>query len=137
MKCKGDYKWSSYNGYSGEKSVLSGANIKYILGMFAKDRKMAIKLFKEFSGLEGREDFMDVEIDSEKENREIKGVMASREVVDEILKSRGLKLEHLRLKPYNETRNEIISLLRRKSDLSIRQIAELLEINRGTVQRIK
>ncbi len=117
--------------------MLSGVNIEYVLGMFAKNRKRAIKLFKEFSGLEGREDFIDVEIGGEKENREIKGVMASRKVVDEILTSRGLKLEHLRLKPYNETRNEIITLLKRKSDLSIRQIAELLEINRGTVQRIK
>ena len=137
VKYEGDNGWSRDIDYTGEKSVLSGANIEYVLGMFAKNQKMAVKLLKEFSGLEGREDVIDVGMDGKKENRVIKGVMASRKVVDEILKSRGLKLEHLRLKPYNETRNEIISLLRRKSDLSIRQIAELLEINRGTVQRIK
>jgi len=137
VKSEGDYEWSSFNAYTRDNTLLPSVNIEYILGMFAKERKRAIKLFKEFSGLEGNEDFMDVGIDGEKDNREIKGVMASRKVVDEILTSRGLKLEHLRLKQYNEIRNEIISLLKRKSDLSIRQIAELLEINRGVIQRIK
>lgn len=137
VKSEGDYEWSSYNAYTRENCEQPGINTEFVLGMFAKERKKAIKLFKEFSRLEGDEKFIDIGIGDEKANREIKGVMASRKAVDDILTSRGLKLEHLRLKPYSETRNEIIALLKRKSDLSIRQMAELLDINRGIIQRIK
>lgn len=137
VRSEGDYEWSSYNAYTREIREQTDINTDFVLGIFAKERKKAIKLFKEFSGLEGDEEFIDVGFGDEKANREIKGVMASRKAVDEILTSRGLKLEHLKLKPNSEARNEIIALLKRKSDLSIRQIAELLDINRGIIQRIK
>jgi len=48
-----------------------------------------------------------------------------------------MELEALKASENANLRNELISELRKRSNLSIRQIAGMLDVNRGVVQRIR
>ena len=132
-----EFKWSSFNSYIGRKSAILGLNTKYVLEIFAKNHQRAIELFKEFSRQDSIESFIEIKEEDNKVEKEIKGVLASSKKVEEILKIKGIKLECLGMKPFKVLRNEIIMIIKDKTDLSIRQIAEMLKINRGIVERIK
>ena len=81
--------------------------------------------------------FLDISEDINSKNVKFKGEQEALQYVDEFLKSKELNLGHLGMKGYENIRNELIAELRKYSNLSIRQIASVLNINRGMVQRVK
>lgn len=74
-----------------------------------------------------------IEINKEKT---ITGHRDARAYVQVFLDDKVISLSELNNKEYIAARNELISQLKICSNLSIREIAELLKLNRGVVQRI-
>ena len=106
--------------------------------MFSEDLTKAKELFIEFSGKEDNNvEFIDFDKRPVQKLVGIIGVKAAQEHIEKILTARGVKLDCLGLKGYEEIRKDIIVELKKNSNLSIRQIALVLKINRGMVQRIK
>ncbi len=57
-------------------------------------------------------------------------------LMERYLSSMGIACEDLKDRNYYEIRNQIVWKLKKNTSLSIRKIAEVLELNRGTVYRI-
>ncbi len=126
------YRWSSFNLYLGRKSLdLAGIHRDTVLGMFSENEARAVVLFAEFSRqatddvFDDYIDQDDVEIDERK----------SRPFVDSFLEKAGRSRESLRERKNMTLRNELIKELRTRSNLSIRQIAGVLGLSKGMVQR--
>ena len=122
------YKWSSYDSYMRpEKSKLVEA--AYILGKHAQDVKKAIEEFKSFSTEEDDTKFL------EENNTLIRTLTEGREYIDKYLEKEwpGLSKETILAEKGN--RDKVINELRSNTGLSIRKIAELLDIHRRVVER--
>ncbi|MDR3601659.1 MAG: hypothetical protein P4L49_14460 [Desulfosporosinus sp.] len=107
-----------------------------ILKLFSHDPILAQKCFVEFSKEAKAMEFIDIEEPETKKVSLIRDEIAAKQYTEEILNHNGIKLDSLRLNGFEEIRNQIILELRQKSDLSVREIASLLMINRGMVQCI-
>ncbi len=133
-----DYKWSSYRSYVDYPQVANTClDPLYVLKVFSGDIKKGQRLFLEFSRESEADnfDFVDVAEDGTKKDKEIKSEAAARTFADHFLKTKDLKYEDLKWKDYEGIRNELIVELRERSNLSIRQIASILGIGRGIIQR--
>ncbi|MCB8814625.1 transposase [Desulfosporosinus shakirovi] len=133
-----DYKWSSYPHYIKDlNNTVLNIDKAAILKLFSHDPILAQKCFVEFSKEAKAIEFMDIEESETKKKSIIRGKIAAKQYTEEILNHNCIKLDSLRLKGFEDIRNQIILELRQKSDLSVREIASLLMINRGMVQRIR
>lgn len=125
-----EYRWSSYRFYiqadREQKKLLA---YEEILDYFSEDKDRAIALFKEFSNQEDNDDFLDMEddmLDKEK----------AREYVKSYLEKNNIMIKYLKLREYRQERDILIKELIGKSQLSFREIGDLLGISRETVRRI-
>ncbi len=129
----GRYNWSSYCEYVGTRTN-SNVDTDFILSIFAKDQREARLLFAQFMEDESLETFLDVKEDAPKD------LLTSYQVMD-FLKNQaiihGIEGDYRMLKSHRAVIEETIRELKTRSTLSIRRIAELLEVNRGLVQRIR
>lgn len=129
------YTWSSYNGYIIDECPTNIVLDKdMILEMFAKDKTQARRMFSEFTKQKNEDEFI------EYLNKDEGKVLAQKEAeafLVRFLKDEGLTFEELTEKSHANVRNKLIRELRAKSNLSIRQIADLLKVNRGVVERIR
>ncbi|MCL0085547.1 transposase, partial [Thermodesulfovibrionales bacterium] len=121
------YPWSSYHEYFKEDTGLVAAD--EILSMFSNDREKAIDAFKKYHQEEAEGFFLDVE---EKKRILEENVQS---FTSQYLIKQKLELEGLKLPENKKFRDELIGLLREESDLSLRRIAEVLQINREVVRR--
>jgi REP element-mobilizing transposase RayT len=121
------YPWSSYHQYFEENTSL--VTVDEILGMFANDRKKAIEAFKRYHQEKVGGVFLDVE---EKKRITEENVQS---VIGEYLLRHELEIKELKLPENKNCRNELIELLHRESDLSLRHIADVLRLNREVVRR--
>ncbi len=125
------YAWSSYRAYIDRDCGLKKlVDHRFILNMFSSSIIDAREAFVVFSNQEPEERFLDV--DDEKSLEEQK----AEAMVSQQLKDRGLSKESLKLRANIHVRNEIIALLRKRTDLSVRKIAEILGINKNMVGRV-
>ncbi|NPV72564.1 MAG: transposase [Pelotomaculum sp.] len=130
------YKWSSYNLYINKDSPGNRKIAKdFILGMFSANRHNAIELFKSYTKQDNRDVFIDHEdiVEKEKIMLDEKGAKA---FIEKYLKNSGEGDLTALLKNKN-LRDELICELRSKTSLSVRQIAGILGVGRGVVQRVK
>jgi REP element-mobilizing transposase RayT len=118
---------SSYHEYSKEGADLVA--VDEILSMFSNDRERAIDAFKKYHQEEAEGFFLDVE---EKKRILEENVQS---FTSQYLIKQKLELEGLKLSENKKFRDELIGLLRKESDLSLRRIAEVLHINREVVRR--
>lgn len=132
-KCE-DFPWSSYNYYTG-KFTNGIVDIEFVLPLFSKEIDKSIKLFKEFSTKPNKDSFID--LNDINEELEIRGYIEVEVYIKEFLKSESLKLEDLKEVKNRKKRDKLILDLRKKSDLSIRDIAALLGIGRNIVANTK
>lgn len=131
-----DYKWSSYRFYiRGGKNRKGLVECEEILKFFSEDRNKAVAFFKEFCNEEASDDIMDVEEDTaegykldEKE---------AQEYVRSYLAEKNILMEHLKNGVYKNERDFLVKELVKKSRLSLREIAEMLRLNRETVRTIR
>ena len=103
---------------------------------FSSKRPKAIQLFKTFSqkpstsvGLEYKSNNIST--------KEINNYQQAYKYIRRYLKKNNLKIEDVPKSQDKYYRDDLILNLKKKSNLSIREIAEILSINRGIVSRIK
>jgi REP element-mobilizing transposase RayT len=129
------YQWSSYNGYLDQENQQDFIAKDMVLEILSKDRKRAIELFNDYTEQKNMDEFLDhEEICGEKT---ITGQREASVFVQNFFNDKGINLSDLNHKEYIAVRNELISQLKICSNLSIREIADLLKLNRGVVQRIR
>jgi putative transposase len=142
VKHEEEYKWSSFNEYIIKKSI-NIVDTEFILNIFNCDMNKAVQEFVEFSKKDEEKSFIEIHIkktvsrgdnpnETEKLNRK-----DAEEYIEAFLKKKGIKLDYLRYKIYCETRQELILFLRTNTAMSIREIADMLDINRGMVEKVK
>jgi putative transposase len=132
-----EYRWSSYNLYLGKtdgypKNLVA---VDSILMMFADDPQRAVQLFVEFSAQKAEEVFIEYQENSD-QAKEIKTVSEAESYIAEFLKQWNIGRAQLHEDKYKTTRDELILELKGGSNLSNRQIAALLNVNRNLVQRL-
>ncbi len=120
------YKWSSYNKYLNIKFA-NDPGIKEILNMSSFYLQQARDAFIKFHEKSADEEFIDINELSPKE---------ARLLADNYLKNAGVRKDKLKNRENKELRESLVLELVIKSDLSLREIATMLELNRETVRRI-
>ncbi|MFW5991888.1 MAG: transposase [Halanaerobiaceae bacterium] len=127
-----DYKWSSYHEYInlGYKGILL-IERNLLLKLFSCDLLKAVSLFKKFTRAKNEDNLIDIEPSSKKTT--IKGLREAEGYVNKYIKKENIDLYKLKSRNNIRKRNKLIRDLRKKSNLSIREIAKLLKINRGMV----
>ncbi len=126
------YKWSSYQAYiTPNQEECKLVNSEYILRMISTDLKKAIKEFERFSRENGEGDFMDEVEDM------ISSLEEGQEYLNEYLKKTWPGVSKDEILKDTVKRNAVIMEMRSNTGLSVRKIAQLLEINRGIVERVR
>jgi putative transposase len=133
-----EYRWSSYNIYLGHTfaHIKNLVDMAPVLTMFSQNTKRALQLFEEFAEQAVEEVFIEYQ-ENLNLNKEIKTVSEARRFVTEFLNKWHIELEELPKGEYKTVSNELVLELKRRSNLSIRQIADVLGVNRNVVQRQK
>lgn len=134
VKLPEDYKWSSYSDYLNNQTKM--VVVEDILKLFSKNLPKALPLFIEFSQAEDNHDFLEYKEDNQNK-KEISTHQKASNFRDQYLKRNHLELTSLKERRNKIFRDKLIRELKNKSVLSDREIANLLEINRGIVQLVK
>ena len=131
------YQWSSYAAYvDGNSPYFSIVDRDTVLGIIASDRNDAIKEFIEFHNYGDHDEFIEYP-EEEKQLKEISNENEALNYVSSFLQEKANTTDLLIIKRDSVLRNELIRHLKERSSLSIRQIANVLSINRGMVERLK
>jgi REP element-mobilizing transposase RayT/predicted XRE-type DNA-binding protein len=122
-ECKG-YSWSSYNGYiSGNLGILAQGQYDLILELSG-----SIESFKAFHRLDDEGEYLD----TKEEMEQLKYIKAQK-IISEFCESKGVSdVRQLTVKPY--LMDSLIEVMIHKSNLSLRKIADMLEVSRNMVQ---
>lgn len=129
-----DYIWSSYNIYMDVMKNLYLIDRDEILPLFSSNKRNAVLLFRSFSNKSSEDSFIDYD-DNETEDISIHGVNEAQKYVKDYLSKQNIDIGSI--KDNIEHRNNLIAHLRLHSNLSIREIGNVLCINRGIVSRVK
>lgn len=129
------HPWSSYNLYINEskKSIIDKEEI---LTIFSSKTPRAIQLFQDFS----QKPSTSIGLEYKSNNIPTKEITNYEQVYKYIrryLKEKNLNIEDISKSKNKHCRDDLILNIKGKSNLSIREIAEILGINRGIVSRIK
>lgn len=130
VKKASDYRWSSYNLYNTNAEGI--IEKETVLSMFSQITMKAAQLFEEFHEKGDDVELIEYDARNDEEKRLAEEKVAT-EIIQEFMSNQNLSRNDLMKN--KDVRNELIMLLRDKGNLSIRRIAELLEINRGVVQK--
>lgn len=126
------YKWSSYNFYLIPDNTESrNIDTEFVLSFFSNNQQQAIQEFIRFSMETDHNEYLDITDKATctlEEGQIYLGEYLNKEW-------QGKNLAELIAK--TEIRKEIIAHLRGRTGLSVRQIADLLGIKRGSVQNVK
>ena len=133
-----DYKWSSFSSYLNKVSNTIGSVVdtSVILELFSQDRKRAVELFKEYSQRENQDRFIDVKEEANI-NKSIQNEIDASLFIADFLQKENACLEDLKLRENCVLREALIIELRNKSSLSVRQMANLLDLDRNIIQRTR
>jgi REP element-mobilizing transposase RayT len=134
VKLPEDYKWCSYSEYLKNRTKM--VIVEDILKLFSKNLSKALPLFMQFSQAEDNHDFLEYKEDNQTK-KDINTYQKASNFRDQYLKKNHLELILLRKRRNKIFRDKLIRELKEKSVLSNREIAILLEINRGIVQLVK
>jgi REP element-mobilizing transposase RayT len=134
VKLPEDYKWSSYSEYLKNRTKM--VIVEDILKLFSKNLSKALPLFMKFSQAGDNHDFLEYKEDNQTK-KDINTYQKASNFRNQYLKRNHLELILLRKRRNKIFRDKLIRELKEKSILSNREIANLLEINRGIVQLVK
>ncbi|MFZ7133005.1 MAG: transposase [Eubacteriales bacterium] len=126
LSVKLEYKWSSYCEYiqHKEESIIDKKNI---LNQFDGNYEKALIKFIEYNNKENNDIFLDMT--ESVENKIVK-------MIESYLSQNDINFQELGYKKNIEHRIQLVLLLKIKGNLSIRKIAEILQLNRGVVYKI-
>jgi putative transposase len=132
-----EYRWSSYNLYLGNAAGYPKNLVEVgpVLTMFADNPQRAVQLFALFSAQQAEEVFIEYQ-DNSDQDKEIKTASEAESYIVEFLNQSHIERTQLHDVNYKTARYELILELKRRSNLSNRQIAALLNVNRNIVQRV-
>ncbi|QGU00017.1 hypothetical protein SYNTR_1423 [Candidatus Syntrophocurvum alkaliphilum] len=122
-----EYIWSSYRQITGKKNSVT-VDKERILTMFADDTNEALMEFKAFSISDNEDRFIDIN-DKEEEKEYAK------KITTDFLYKHGKHTQDFK-QLEKGLRNELIINLKESTSLSIRDLSDVLDINRNTIQRI-
>jgi len=131
-----DYTWSSYNAYITNTQYALVDKYK-ILNQFSHSTKKACRLFAEFSNEKNEDSFIDYNENRKNDCISIRGSAEALSYIDKYISDNKIKHEELLDKRNVSLRDELICFLKMNSNLSIKEISEILRLNRGVVQRAK
>jgi len=120
------YSWSSYGEYISGKAKVT--DIFEILQMISQDNSAAIKAFEVFNHETTNYSLIDVADPREKDEKTIE------EYIETYLNDRNIGLEDLKHTDNRQVAQELIRLLLEKTNLSRRNIALILGLNREFVR---
>jgi len=129
------YLWSSYKYYIIERKK-NLIDKEEILTIFSSKIPKAIQLFKTFS----QKPSTSIDLEYKSNNiptKEITNYEQAYKYIRRYVKEKNLKIEDISKIQNKYYRDDLILSLKKKSNLSIREIAEILGINRSIVSRIK
>ncbi|MFZ5631359.1 MAG: REP-associated tyrosine transposase [Bacillota bacterium] len=124
-----EFPWSSYNSYISRDNYDSIISKDEILSFFSKDVDTAKNLFIQHSMKKAEEIFIDYNEDDATINK-----YNASSFLEGFLREKGC--QHIGLLN-NNLKKELVLQLKKKSNLSTRQIAAILGVNRNFVQRAK
>ena len=137
-----DFKWSSYNIYSGKANDALGLlDTSMILNYFSGNKPKSVSEYEKF--VDKYQEFEDYILDIEEEHQElgqehydyINGITMAKVRIEQILVEEKMTLEELL--ENRPQRNEIIRILRRNSSLNLKELGELFGgISESQVSRI-
>ncbi|OGO77925.1 MAG: hypothetical protein A2Y23_04205 [Clostridiales bacterium GWB2_37_7] len=126
VKLPEDYYWSSYNEYMNENTIIESQQRQFVLGCFSHD----IKQFLEFHKQKDNNEYLEIKEDLEKERLE-----KAQEIISAYFTKKGLiDAKQVIKDPVNL--EGIIRELLRGSQLTHRQIANLLETSNNIVHKV-
>lgn len=126
-KSLNQYKWSSYNEYINKCDIINLEQKSFVLDYF----KGSLERFQSFHNEDDVNEYLEI-----KEDIETQRLDRGQELISNYFKEHGIsENKQIINNPYHL--DIIIKKLLKKSKLSHRKIAELLEINRGDVHRVK
>ena len=125
-----DYPWSSYNYYTGKFDDKGLVETDFVSSIFSEDSHNRVKSFIDFSSKENDDCFIDILTE---ERPTMFGYIDANKYINKYLESQNLNIEDLKRKEVKKKRDELITYLRKNSDLSIRDIAKLLNLAKSTV----
>lgn len=129
------YFWSSYLDYIDKEKRNSSLITDKVLSIYSNNVAEAKKLFIEFGNLDSDINFIEFMEKNENEIRAEKEKQA-KDIVNHILSEKNIDLENINKRKNASLRNELIVNLRDDFELSSRQIALILNINKNTVLNV-
>ena len=129
-----EYSWSSYADYISSSGMFKGfVDQQNVLSYFAKQRKTAVKAFQQFSGMSDQDVFIDCDETGSMKNKSILTISQANQLIHDYLNQMEIGITDLCRFEHIKKRNYLIQQLKKKTNFSIRQIAELLNINKNSV----
>ncbi|MFA5524102.1 MAG: transposase [Tissierellales bacterium] len=141
-----NYRWSSHKEYifnNGSELI----DIDYILGLFARDKKRAVRVYKEFMDARSREDEEDIEDYLLKEIRYSKADNYEAQIIDiDKIINRICELEKVnideitkrsRIQKYSDIRKAVVLLGEKYTNITSTELANKLRIPLSMVSKIK
>jgi len=139
------YNWSSHKEYvSNRESELVEKD--YILGLFSRDKKRAIRAYKKFMDVNSEEkeedikDYLLEEVKFSKEN-EYEGIIEADEIIDIICRFEGVNMDEVtrrsRIQKYSDIRKAIVLLCEEYSRITATELANKLNIPLSMVSKIR
>lgn len=131
-----DYPWSSYNSYINIKDNNLLIDKYEILSIFSSNIKSAMQSFIIYSQKSSDDCFIDCH-EGDDDTKKISSVSSAKSYIESYLLSNSITLADIKDKAYINHRNNIIAYLKSNSNLSIREIGSLLNLDRNMVSRVK
>jgi len=131
----GEYNWSSYSLYlNNALGDTEPIDTTLVLSIFSNERKTALESFEKYSKQDSTDHFIEYQGDRDAD-KPLWNEMDTKAVISEYLSNKSLSLDDMK-KPINrKLLHELIVQLKGESNLSMRQIAILLDVDRNIVQR--
>lgn len=128
VKSIADYRWSSHNSYLNAQDPFAVLiDNAVILSVFSQNKESAHKLYQEYMRQESDDKFIDL-VEEDKGSEE----KAARAKFKSMIKERGISPDsHDKIK----VSDELIREFRRETGLSIRKMADIMNINKDRVNR--
>jgi putative transposase len=127
---KENYPWSSYKWYVSPDIDNKLTGVSEVLKMFSLDIEESVKIFKKFSNKVETREFLDINQgrNINKDNVE--------QFLNKFLNKNSMIKDDLCKKKYVKQRNDLIRTLVSNSNISRRNISEIIGLNRETVRRV-
>lgn len=131
------YEWSSYGCYSGVKNVSCLVDTSLLLEMYSIYPDKAVKEFIRYTAETCEDTFIDV---GESKAKEIMTMPEALKYLDKLMEEKGSSLQEIQQqkgKVKGSFKHELVVRLKHTTNLSCRDIGNLLGINKSTVQELE